>query len=47
MKKFRIMYWFNSCTTEYYVRANNEQEASEKFKELKGEKRIVSIEASN
>ena len=47
MKKFRGVYWFNSCTTECYVRANNEQEALEKFKELKGEKRIVSIEASN
>ena len=47
MKKFRVVYWFNSCIAECYVRANNEQEASEKFKELKGEKRIVSIEASN
>lgn len=46
MKKFRIMYWFNSCITECYVRADNEQSALKKFKELKGEKRIVGIEVS-
>lgn len=47
MNKFRIVYWFNSCITECYVKANNEQEALEKFKELKGEKRIVSIEETD
>lgn len=46
MKKFRIMYWFNSCITECYVKAENEQKAMERFKELKGDKRIVGIEAS-
>ena len=46
MKKFRIMYWFNSCITECYVKADNEQKALKKFKELKGEKRIVCIELS-
>ena len=44
MKKFRIVYWFNSCITECYVKADNEQNALGKFKELKGEKRIVNIE---
>ena len=44
MKKFRIMYWFNSCVTECYVRADNEQKALENFKKIKGEKKIVSIE---
>ena len=44
MKKYRFVYWFNSCMTECYVNANNEQEALEKFTERKGEKRIVSIE---
>lgn len=44
MKKFRIMYWFNSCTTECYVKADDEVGALEKFKELKGEKQIISIE---
>lgn len=44
MRSFRIVYWFNSCITECYVRADNEQMALEKFKELKGEKKIVDIE---
>ena len=44
MKKFRIVYWFGSCMTEHYVKAENEQKALEKFKELKGEKTIVNIE---
>ena len=44
MKKFRIVYWFNSCITEHYVKANDKMEAMEKFKQLKGDKRIVSIE---
>lgn len=44
MKKFRIMYWFNSCTTECYVKADDEAKALEKFKKLKGEKQIISIE---
>lgn len=46
MKKFRIVYWFNSCITECYVKADNEAGALEKFKELKGEKRIISIEVT-
>lgn len=46
MKKFRFVYWFNSCITECYVRADDEQKALEKFKELKGEKRIINIEAN-
>lgn len=46
MDKYRIIYWFNSCTTECYVRANNEREALEKFREMKGEKRIINIEKS-
>lgn len=46
MKKYRIVYWFNSCTTECYIKADNKNEALEKFKELKGEKRIINIEIS-
>lgn len=44
MKTFRFLYWFNSCETECYVKAENEQEALEKFRERKGDRRIVSIE---
>ena len=47
MKKYRIVYWFGSCITEWYVKANDEQEALKKFKELKGEKEIINIEVSN
>lgn len=46
MKKFRITYWFNSCITEFYVIAGSEQKALEKFKELRGEKKIIGIEVS-
>jgi hypothetical protein len=44
MKRFRIEYWFNSCITEIYIKAENKQKALERFRELKGEKKIVSIE---
>lgn len=44
MKRYRFVYWFNSCITECYVTANNEQDALAKFRERKGEKRIVSVE---
>ena len=44
MKRFRFLYWFNSCMTEVYIKANNMQKALEKFKDLKGDKKIVSIE---
>ena len=44
MKKFRIVYWFNSCITECYVSADDEDNARAKFKNLKGDKKIVSVE---
>lgn len=44
MKKFRIVYWFNSCVTECYVGADDEDGARAKFKSLKGDKNIVSVE---
>ena len=44
MKKYRFYYWFNAMTTEVYIRANTEQEALEKFRELKGDRKIISIE---
>ena len=44
MKKFRFVYWFGSCITEWYVKADSEEKAIEKFKEIKGDKRIVNIE---
>lgn len=47
MKQFRIIYWFNSCATEYYITARNMQKALEKFTKIKGEKQIVTIEVIN
>ena len=44
MKTYRIMYWFNSCITECYVRADTEEQAIETFKGVKGDKPIASIE---
>lgn len=44
MKKYRFVYWFNSCITEWYVNANNLDEAKAKFKAIKGDKNIVNIE---
>lgn len=44
MKRFRIVYWFNSVTTERYVAANNEADARKKFAEVAGDKQIVSVE---
>ena len=48
MKTYRIVYWFNACImTECYIKANNEQEAIDKFKDRKGERMVVNIEESN
>ena len=44
MKTYRFVYWFGSCITEWYVKANNEEEAKKKFVEIKGDKRIINIE---
>ena len=41
MKTFRFLYWLDSILTDCYVKADNEQEALEKFKELPGERIIV------
>ena len=40
MKTYRIVYWFNSITTERYIKARSEEEAREKM----GDWVIVSIE---
>ena len=44
MKTFRFVYWFGSCITEWYVKANNKEEALEKFQERKGDRTVVNIE---
>lgn len=44
MKTFRIMYWFNSCITECYIKGETEEQALETFKSVKGDKTISSIE---
>lgn len=44
MNTYRIVYWFNSCTTECYLKALTEQGAIEKFKTVKGDRNIVNIE---
>lgn len=46
MKRFRFEYWFGSCITEVYIKAENRQKALERFRDLKGDKRIISIEES-
>lgn len=43
MKRFRIVYWFSSITTERYISANSKDEALEKFAQW-SDKKIVSIE---
>lgn len=45
MKKYRILYWMGSITTDWCVSANSAEEAEKKFREIKGEeKEIVRIE---
>ena len=44
MKKFRFVYWFGSCITDWSTFANSKQEALEKFEKYKGDRRIVSVE---
>jgi hypothetical protein len=44
MKKYRILYWMGSITTDWCVSANSAEEAEKKFREIKGEeKEIVKI----
>ena len=44
MKKFKIVYWAGLCEIEIHIRADNRQKALERFRDLKGDKRIISIE---
>lgn len=44
MNTYRFVYWFNSCTTEWYVKAGSKEEAVEKFRDLKGNSTIINIE---
>ena len=44
MKKYRILYWLGSMKTEYVVKADNKEEAEQKFREIKGNKNIIDIE---
>lgn len=44
MKTYRIIYWFNSIITDWFVKANSETEARNKFIRIKGNKEIVRIE---
>ena len=43
MKLYRIIYQFNSIVTDFYLRANSEEEAVEKFVQIKGEKEIYHV----
>lgn len=44
MTKYRIVYWFNACTTECYIVTNSKENALKRFREIKGNKTIISIE---
>lgn len=44
MKTYRIVYWFNSITTECFIRAANPEEAEKLFRERKGTHKILKIE---
>lgn len=44
MKVYRIVYWFNSITTEKYIKADSKEEAIEKFNKITSGKTIISIE---
>lgn len=45
MKRYRIYYWFNSITTDWYTKANSEEEALKKFQSIKGNRHhIISIQ---
>ena len=46
MKKWRIVYWFGSITTETFVKANSKEEAIVEFEKSKGKSKddIINIE---
>jgi len=44
MKKYRIIYCFGSMRTDWIVKAGSEEEAREKFIQIKGDKKIIRIE---
>lgn len=43
MKKYRIIYWFNSMRTDSIVKADNEEDAIKKFRESKYNRDIKDI----
>lgn len=44
MTVYRFVYEFGSVRTESFVKANSEEEAIEKFRKTKGDKKIFNIE---
>lgn len=43
--KYRIIYWLGSMLAEYTTKASSEEEAILKFKNTKGSREIVTVEA--
>jgi hypothetical protein len=44
MKKWRIVYWLGSITTEVFIKADSKEAAIAEFEKSKGKDRIVNIE---
>ena len=43
MKKWRIVYWFGSITTEAFVKADSKEEAIAEFEKSKGKGKDIII----
>lgn len=43
--RYRIIYWLGSMLAEYTTKASSEEEAILKFKNVKGSREIVTVEA--
>lgn len=44
MKKWRIIYWFGSITTEVFIEADSKEDATAEFEKRKGKDTIINIE---
>jgi hypothetical protein len=43
MKRYKIIYYFNAYRTQWFVKAESEEDAINKFRRIKGKHEIISI----
>ena len=44
VRNYRVVYWFGSVKTDYFIRADSKEDAERKFVKSKGDRNVIRIE---